>query len=132
MVKEKSKFQGQYGFVLKPEHKESVFSKSRTQPNAVLSVEEIVRRSANGIPLGNMAMGSYEDEDLDLPDDYYEMDNLEKIQYARDRAESLSQMKSDYEESRKEEARKAAAAKSDAIPPKGPKAEASEDPNSGD
>lgn len=123
MVKEKSKFQGQYGFVLKPEHKESVFSKSRTQPNAVLSVEEIVRRSANGIPLGNMAMGSYEDEDLDLPDDYYEMDNLEKIQYARDRAESLSQMKSDYEESRKEEARKAAAAKSDAAQPEGPKVE---------
>lgn len=117
-----------WNYSLLPSHKESGFGPSRTQPNDVLSVEEIIRRSSNGIPLGNMRQGEYDDPDVDLPDDYYQMDKLERIQYSRDRAEELAHLKQEYEDQRKEAARKKAAAKSDAVPPPSSKVEAPEAP----
>lgn len=101
---ESVKINSHYNFELQSRHLEKNFGPSKTQPNDVLSVEEIIRRSANGIPLGNMITGHYDDPELDVPDNFYQMDKLEKMQYARDKAEELHQMKTDYEKSRKKSA----------------------------
>lgn len=75
-----------------PAKGETKFGPSKTQPNDVMGVREILERFTRGLPLGTGDIGYYDDpENIDLSD-FDAMDRFEKEMYIRENREYLNDL----------------------------------------
>lgn len=82
---------------------ESEFSPSKTQPNDVLSIREILDKYTRGLPVSAGDVGYYDDpEDIDLSD-FDAMDPFEKEMYIRENREYLQELERRHAEEQKEQ-----------------------------
>lgn len=79
--------------------------KSLTMPNDVLSVQEIIARSARGLPLEQGDSGFYDvPEGVFIPDDYDTWDAFDREMFLRDQGEDIRrQQEEELEELRKQQ-----------------------------
>lgn len=71
---------------------EKDFGASKTQPNDVMSVRQILEKFARGLPVSAGDIGYYDDpEDLDMSD-FDAMDPFEKEMYIREQREYVKEL----------------------------------------
>lgn len=80
---------------------------SMTVPDQSMSIQEIVRRYASGLPLGGERVPFYMDEDTDLPD-LSKMDKIERLETLRELADEYTEKTTKIKNAQKDKAKKEA------------------------
>lgn len=84
---------------------------SMSVPDQSLSVIEILKRYAKGLPLGGQRVPIYEDDDIEGMPDVSKMDLADRQEYFETVKDEVTKIKNDFNANQKSSAAKAAAEK---------------------
>lgn len=99
-------FKTQYNKVLFPTKGEVNNQASLTVPDETMSVSEIMRRYVKGLPMGSQRVPLYEEDDNDAMPDLSRMDKADRMMYAKEAADELSDIKEKIEKDKKDKQEK--------------------------
>lgn len=94
------KFRNHYN--TKPDAGEVNVLPGKTIPEQSMSLREILKRFASGVPVGGQKVPLYEGEDLDAPD-FSRMDAVDKAQLQKELKHELSSLKGKINQAQAEE-----------------------------